>query len=224
MELSDIVTNFGDGPVRDSGPGGAGAAAGGEDDFDPFDEARMVAATVDGLRVASVYVPNGRVVDSPFYLGKLAWLDRLARWLREPDALDPDAPHGGSFVIGGDFNVAPADIDVWDAAAAHGGTHVSERERAAVATLMGLGLPMPTAPGTPRRAATRGGTTGPACSTGTSACGSTCCSPPLRWPLASWGPRSIEKRARDPRPVGPRPSSSTSTSPAARSIPAGRGE
>ena len=82
LVISDVVTNFGDGPVRDSGPGGAGAAAAGEDDFDPFDEARMVAATVDGLRVASVYVPNGRVVDSPFYLGKLAWLDRLA-------ALDP---------------------------------------------------------------------------------------------------------------------------------------
>ncbi len=140
LSISDIVTNFGDGPVRDSGPGGAGAAAAGEDDFDPFDEARMVAATVDGLRVASVYVPNGRVVDSPFYLGKLAWLDRLARWIRESDALDLDAPHGGSFVIGGDFNVAPTDIDVWDPAAAHGGTHVSERERAAVATLVDLGL------------------------------------------------------------------------------------
>ena len=41
----------------------------------------MVAATVDGLRVVSIYAPNGRVVDSPFYLGKLAWFDRLARWV-----------------------------------------------------------------------------------------------------------------------------------------------
>ena len=81
---------------------------------------------MDGLRVASVYAPNGRVVDSPFYLGKLAWFDRLARWIRESDALDAGGAHGGSFVIGGDFNVAPTPIDVWDSAAAHGGTHVSE--------------------------------------------------------------------------------------------------
>jgi len=140
LAISDVVTNFGDGPVRDSGPGGAGAVAGSDEDFDPFDEARMVAATVDGLRVVSVYAPNGRVVDSSFYLGKLAWFDRLTRWVRESDALDPGAPHGGAFVIGGDFNVAPADIDVWDPAAAHGGTHVSESERAAVTTLVDLGL------------------------------------------------------------------------------------
>ena len=75
-----MVTNFGDGPVRDSGPG-APARDAGEDDFDPFDEARMVAATVDGLRVVSLYAPNGRVVDSPFYAGKLAWFERLARWI-----------------------------------------------------------------------------------------------------------------------------------------------
>jgi exodeoxyribonuclease-3 len=140
LTISDVVTNFGDGPVRDSGPGGAGAVAGSDDDFDPFDEARMVAATVNGVRVVSVYAPNGRVVDSPFYLGKLAWFDRLTRWVRESDALDPGSSHGGAFAIGGDFNVAPADIDVWDPAAAHGGTHVSVPERVAVATLMDLGL------------------------------------------------------------------------------------
>jgi len=140
LAISDVVTNFGDGPVRDSGPGGAGGASASEDDFDPFDEARMVAATVGGLRVGSVYAPNGRVVDSPFYLGKLAWFDRLARWVRESGALDRTAPHGGALVIGGDFNVAPADADVWDPRAAHGGTHVSEAERAAVAALVGLGL------------------------------------------------------------------------------------
>jgi exodeoxyribonuclease-3 len=68
LAVSDVVTNFGDGPVRDSGPGGLAADVS-EDDFDPFDEARMVAATVDGLRVVSVYAPNGRVVGSPFYEG-----------------------------------------------------------------------------------------------------------------------------------------------------------
>jgi exodeoxyribonuclease III len=140
LAISDVVTNFGDGPVRDSGPGGAGGATAGEDDFDPFDEARMLAATIDGLRVATIYAPNGRVVDSPFYFGKLAWFDRLARWIRESDALDTSAAHAGSFVIGGDFNVAPTPVDVWDPAAAHGGTHVSDRERAAVQALLDLGL------------------------------------------------------------------------------------
>jgi exodeoxyribonuclease-3 len=135
MEIGDVVTNFGDGPVRDSGPGGAGATAG-EDDFDPFDEARMVAATIDGLRIASVYAPNGRVVGSPFYAGKLAWFERLGRWLDDEIA----AGRRGSLVLGGDFNVAPADPDVWDPTAAHGGTHVSEPERAAVAALLDRGL------------------------------------------------------------------------------------
>ena len=81
LAISDVVTNFGDGPVRDSGPGGAGAEVASEDDFDPFDEARMLAATVDGLRVVSLYAPNGRIVGSPFYAGKLAWFERLARWV-----------------------------------------------------------------------------------------------------------------------------------------------
>jgi exodeoxyribonuclease III len=133
-ELGDVVTNFGDGPVRDSGPGGAGAEATSEEDFDPFDEARMVAATVDGLRVVSLYAPNGRVVGSPFYDGKLAWFERLARWVRETTS------PSDAIVLGGDLNVAPTDADVWDAEAVHGGTHVSEPERAAFRALLGLGL------------------------------------------------------------------------------------
>ncbi len=134
LAISDVVTNFGDGPVRDSGPGGAGAEAASEDDFDPFDEARMVAATVAGLRIVSLYAPNGRVVGSPFYTGKLAWFERLARWLREEtEVTEP-------LVLGGDLNVAPTEMDVWDAAAVHGGTHVSEPERAAFRTLLDLGL------------------------------------------------------------------------------------
>jgi exodeoxyribonuclease-3 len=135
LAVSDVVTNFGDGPVRDSGPGGLAADVS-EDDFDPFDEARMVAATVDGLRVASVYAPNGRVVGSPFYEGKLAWFERLGRWLDDEVA----AGRGASLVVGGDYNVAPTDADVWDPRAAHGGTHVSAPERAAVAALLDRGL------------------------------------------------------------------------------------
>jgi exodeoxyribonuclease-3 len=134
LAVSDVVTNFGDGPVRDSGPGGAGAEVTGEDDFDPFDEARMIAATIDGIRVVSLYAPNGRVVGSPFYAGKLAWFARLARWIRETTTPDD------ALVIGGDFNVAPTDLDVWDAAAVHGGTHVSEPERAAFRALLEPGL------------------------------------------------------------------------------------
>jgi exodeoxyribonuclease-3 len=133
LAISDIVTNFGDGPVRDSGPGGT---AGSEDDFDPFDEARVLAATVGGLRIVTVYAPNGRVVGSPFYQGKLAWFERLGRFIDEERA----AGRGDQLLVGGDFNVAPADIDVWDPAAAHGGTHVSEPERAAVRALIDRGL------------------------------------------------------------------------------------
>jgi exodeoxyribonuclease-3 len=133
LSIGDVVTNFGDGPVRDSGPGSAAAA---EDDFNPFDEARVLAATVEGLRVVTVYAPNGRVVGSPFYEGKLRWFERLSRYVDEERA----AGRGDTLVVGGDFNVAPTDIDVWDPKAAHGGTHVSEPERAAVRALLDRGL------------------------------------------------------------------------------------
>ena len=129
--IEDVVTNFGDGPVRDSGPGATTAA---EEDFDPLDEARMMSAVCGGIRFVSVYAPNGRIVGSPFYEGKLAWFERLRRWLDEER--DPSE----AIVIGGDFNVAPADIDVWSAAQAHGGTHVSEPEREAVRRLEAWGL------------------------------------------------------------------------------------
>ena len=134
LTIDGVVSNFGDGPVRDSGPGGAGALVASEDDFDPFDEARMLAATVDGLRLVSLYAPNGRTVGSPFYAGKLAWFERLARWVRD------NAGAGESIVLGGDLNIAPTDQDVWDPASAHGGTHVSEPERAAFRSLLDLGL------------------------------------------------------------------------------------
>src|SRR3954451_840970 len=127
----DVVTNFGDGPVRNTGPGATGLN---EEDFDPFDEARMVSAVCDGIRFVSLYAPNGRVVDSPFYDGKLRWFERVARWLAE--AASADEP----LVVGGDLNVAPTDADVWDAVAAHGGTHVSEREREAFRRLLEWGL------------------------------------------------------------------------------------
>ena len=73
-------------------------------------------------------------MDSPFYRAKLAWFDRLARWLA--DAAGPGDP----LVLGGDFNVAPEDADVWDPAACHGGTHVSDAGAAGAARLRAWGL------------------------------------------------------------------------------------
>ena len=70
MGIEDVVTNFGDGPVRDSSAGAAVAV--GEDDFDPFDEARMVSAVCGGVRVASLYAPNGRVVGVAVLRGQAA--------------------------------------------------------------------------------------------------------------------------------------------------------
>ncbi len=131
LDIEGVVANFDGRPVRDTSTGSTTLA---EEDFDPFDEARMLSAVVDGVRVASVYAPNGRQVGSPFYEGKLRWFSRLRAWLVE--ARDPGEP----LVIGGDFNVAPADADVWDPAAAHGGTHVSEAERDAFHGLLEWGL------------------------------------------------------------------------------------
>ena len=124
--IEDVVANFG-APLRPARTEEAG-------DDEPFAEARMISASCGGVRVVSLYAPNGRSVGSVFYEAKLAWFDRLARWLAE--AADPRAP----LVLGWDFNVAPADIDVWDAQACHGGTHVSEPEREAFARLCAWGL------------------------------------------------------------------------------------
>jgi exodeoxyribonuclease III len=124
--LEGVVTNFGD-PLRPGRTEDVG-------DDEPFAEARMISAACGGIRIVCLYAPNGRSVGSVFYQAKLAWFDRLARWLAE--AVDPSEP----LVLGGDLNVAPADIDVWDAQACHGGTHVSEPERKAFARLCEWGL------------------------------------------------------------------------------------
>ena len=130
--LEDVVTNFGDGPVRDSSAGAAIAVS--EDDFDPFGEARMVSAVCGGVRVASPVRAERPRGGSPFFEGKLRWFERLSRWLAETRS--PDEP----LVLGGDYNVTPADIDVWSPVRAHGGTHVSEPEREALARLRAWGL------------------------------------------------------------------------------------
>jgi exodeoxyribonuclease III len=132
LDPDSVVTNFGDGPVRNSAAGAARNFA--EEDPNPFDEARMLSAVICGIRFVSIYAPNGRLVGSATYAGKLAWYGRLRRWLGE--AVDP----GTALVVGGDFNIAPKDMDVWDARAVHGGTHVSAHERDAFAALLDWGL------------------------------------------------------------------------------------
>lgn len=97
-------------------------------------EARLLQATCGGVRVVSVYVPNGRSVGSEHYDAKLEWLERLRRHVDA--AYDPSEP----LVICGDFNVAPDNRDVWDFSKVNGGTHVSLPEREAVAALVGWGL------------------------------------------------------------------------------------
>jgi exodeoxyribonuclease-3 len=97
-------------------------------------EARSLAATCGPVRVRSVYVPNGRTPDDPHYGYKLRWLGALR------DAVAADAAADRPFAVMGDFNVAPADADVWDPAAFVGSTHVTPAERAAVAALRDAGL------------------------------------------------------------------------------------
>jgi exodeoxyribonuclease-3 len=92
----------------------------------------MIGATCGDVRVVSIYAPNGRTVDSKFYEAKLVWFERLSAWL--------ERERTPSLIVGGDYNVAPTDDDVWDPAACHGGTHVSPRERAAFDRLIAHGL------------------------------------------------------------------------------------
>jgi len=124
--ISDVIRNFGE-PLAVSRSPEAG-------DDEPFAEARMISAVCGGVRVTSIYAPNGRSLGSIFYQAKLDWFARLARWFRETRSIEEP------LVLGGDFNVAPTDRDVWNAAACHGGTHVSPEERAAFQALESWGL------------------------------------------------------------------------------------
>lgn len=97
-------------------------------------EARTIAVTCGPVRVRSVYVPNGRTPEDPHYAYKLRWLDALrAVVVGEAGAATP-------YAVMGDFNVAPADEDVWDPAAFVGSTHVTAPERQALASLREAGL------------------------------------------------------------------------------------
>lgn len=104
------------------------------DGEDPDPEARMLWATCDGIRVGTVYVPNGRELTSDHYTYKLDWLARLRAHLEKNHGPDED------IVLLGDWNVAPADIDVWDPDVFEGLTHVSTPEREAIERLVEWGL------------------------------------------------------------------------------------
>jgi exodeoxyribonuclease-3 len=97
----------------------------------PHQESRAVSATCGGIRVVSIYVPNGRVPGSEHYHYKLAWLASL----REMVVAGPK-----DTVVCGDMNIAPTDDDVFDPEAYVGQTHVTEPEREALAELQALGL------------------------------------------------------------------------------------
>ena len=101
---------------------------------EPDEDTRLLTATCGGVVVSSVYVPNGRALDAPQFQYKLSWFQRLRQHLDQ--VADPSRP----VAVGGDFNVAPEDRDVWDPAKFVGSTHVSTDERDALANLEAWGL------------------------------------------------------------------------------------
>ncbi|HIZ37918.1 MAG TPA: exodeoxyribonuclease III [Candidatus Ruania gallistercoris] len=117
--------------IADVERGFAGAPTWGDP---PVAEARAIGATCAGLRLWSVYVPNGRTLADPHYAYKLDWLAAL----REQAAVWAAA--GAPLALMGDWNVAPLDEDVWDMAVFDGATHVSAPEREAFAAFAEAGL------------------------------------------------------------------------------------
>ncbi|MEU3462271.1 exodeoxyribonuclease III [Streptomyces sp. NPDC006733] len=115
--LEDVVTGL---------PGGP--------EYEGVQEPRAVSATCGGVRVWSVYVPNGREVAHEHFAYKLRWFEALRAAVAE------DAAGPRPFAVLGDFNVAPTDEDVWDLSLFEGATHVTPEERAALAALREAGL------------------------------------------------------------------------------------
>ncbi|WP_336204338.1 exodeoxyribonuclease III [Nonomuraea sp. LPB2021202275-12-8] len=122
--LGEVALGFPGEPGFDALNGASGAAP----------EPRAIGATCGGLRVWSLYAPNGRTVDSPHYAYKLAWFEAFTR------ALAAELREGRALVACGDYNVAPTDADVWDPSLFVGSTHVTPAERQALAGLRALGL------------------------------------------------------------------------------------
>lgn len=98
----------------------------------PDEQQRLIAATIQGIRVICAYVPNGQAVDSDKYRYKLQWLEALHVWLTE------ELRTHENLVVLGDYNIAPEDRDVHDPVAWQGSVLVSDAERAAFTKLLGL--------------------------------------------------------------------------------------
>ena len=118
-----LLSRVGLDDVVDGLPGGPGF---------PQQEARAVTATCGGMRVTSVYVPNGRDREDPHYAYKLEWLAALR------DVVEAGDP--ASTIVAGDFNIAPTDADVYSVEAFAESTHVTPPERDALAALVKAGL------------------------------------------------------------------------------------
>lgn len=101
-----------------------------------FDDAqqRIIAATIQGMRIICAYVPNGQALDSEKYPYKLSWLASLREWIAQ------EMSNHTSLALLGDYNIAPEDRDVHDPAAWEGQNLVSPPERAALQALLDLGL------------------------------------------------------------------------------------
>ena len=124
------------GEVETSFPGMPGFLKGLEGPDQP-QEARAIGATVNGVRVWSLYVPNGRSLDDPHYTYKLDWYAALTKHTRAELAANPEL----ALALMGDFNVAPFDADMGDPSFVPGAsTHISPAERAAFATLEAAGV------------------------------------------------------------------------------------
>lgn len=98
------------------------------------EQARLIAGTVDGVRVVGGYFPNGQAPDSDKFTYKMAWLEALRGWLADELTRHPD------LVLMGDFNIAPEDRDVYDPVAWAGQIHCTPEERAHFSGLVALGL------------------------------------------------------------------------------------
>ena len=100
----------------------------------PDEQQRIISATIEGMRIVCAYVPNGQAVGSDKYDYKLRWLEALIQWL------EAELQQFPSLAVLGDYNIAPADADVWDTKALEGSTHVSAPERARLQALADWGL------------------------------------------------------------------------------------
>jgi exodeoxyribonuclease-3 len=98
------------------------------------EQARVIAGTVDGLRVIGAYIPNGQAPDSDKFSYKMRWLDALQVWVKAELQAHP------RLLLMGDFNIAPDDRDVYDPIGMEGQIHCTPQERQHFQGLIGLGL------------------------------------------------------------------------------------